>query len=177
MYSYNNLDGQTIPYHGSVSHSNQVNQSFYYSRNAKGKDRVASEDHNSYQQLIEQLENEIQELLTTSSNSKPKEIQSESELLEVLIKGYQEQREIIDNLQKKVDKLVTKSNPFVDVFKSLPANYPVNEVLLNGNFVTVSRFLNINLEGEIVHFSDEEGIITLNVNKVDGINWGRGHLG
>lgn len=136
----------------------KTNQSFYYS------------EHSKDSHLLTQLENELQQFVQTTNRN---DHFSESELLQALIEECREQKNRIKKLEKKVKSLSNES-PFKRVFESLPANYPVYEVLLNGCAVPTTRFLNT--EGELVHFSNEDSINSLHVNKIDGVRWGNGEL-
>ncbi|MCK0472469.1 hypothetical protein [Halalkalibacter sp. APA_J-10(15)] len=132
----------------------KANQSFYYS------------EHDNDCHVMTQLENELQQFVQTKNRNNHI---SERELLQALIEECREQRNRIKELEKKVN-ILSNVSPFKKVFESLPANYPVYEVMLNGCSVPTTRFLNT--EGELVHFSDEDNINSLHVNKIDGVRWG-----
>ncbi|WP_062049314.1 hypothetical protein [Bacillus sp. JCM 19034] len=144
---------KSLPY--LVNNDNmKANQSFYYSEHAKDR------------HVINQIEKELQQFI------QPPDINNQvtdSDLLQVLMEESREQRKRIKELETKV-KSLTNATPFKKVFESLPANYPVYEVLLNGCVVPTTRFLNT--EGELVHFSNEDSINSLHVNKIDGVRWG-----
>lgn len=65
-----------------------------------------------------------------------------------------------------------KNNQNVEeVLQSLPPNYPVGGIYLNGVFVPTFSFSN--LCDCIAYFTDDEGqIIAVNVKKIDGITFG-----
>lgn len=83
-----------------------------------------------------------------------------------------------DQVKENVDlkRELGKTNyngPFVELFKGLPSNFPINSILINGKNVDVTRFLNISSEGSIAHFTDELQVKTFDCNKIDGVHWGK----
>ncbi|WP_144553707.1 hypothetical protein [Peribacillus simplex] len=64
-------------------------------------------------------------------------------------------------------------NQFKDFFKTLPVNYPVGVVFLNGFPVEVSSFSNLNSDTGLAYFLDAEGqIAVLDTAKIDGLSFG-----
>ncbi|MCL7746120.1 hypothetical protein [Halalkalibacter alkaliphilus] len=144
----------------------QGNQSMYYSRGKTGK---KDDDFVT----LRELEHQLTDLLG-STNTEEEDVES---LFTQLVQDYKEQLDRSKELEKKQKNLPVYKSPFVPLFQTLPANFPVNEVLLNGAAVEVARFINISAEGTIVHFTDDESSMkSFDINKIDGIHWGREDL-
>jgi hypothetical protein len=121
-----------------------------------------------YEDMYNELHNNMKNTqyeLSTSSNDNEKKYNE-------LIQKLNEQVKINSELKKEI---ATKSykGPFVELFKGLPSNYPVDTIYINGKNVDVTRFLNISSEGNIAHFTDEMQIKTFDCNKIDGVQWGK----
>jgi chromosome segregation ATPase len=82
-----------------------------------------------------------------------------------------EQSKVNEYLKEQLHQLLNKKGPFVDLLKTLPVNYPVNTIFVNGIPVHVSKFLGINAQDNIVHFSDDKNLKMFDSNKIDGIKW------
>jgi hypothetical protein len=62
---------------------------------------------------------------------------------------------------------------FKDFFKSIPVNYPVGIIYLNGFPVEVANFSNLNSDTGLAYFVDVEGqIAVLDTAKIDGVSFG-----
>jgi DNA repair exonuclease SbcCD ATPase subunit len=82
-----------------------------------------------------------------------------------------EQSKVNEYLKEQLNQFLNKKGPFVDLLKTLPVNYPVNTIFVNGIPVRVSKFLGINAQDNIVHFSDDKNLKMFDPNKIDGIKW------
>ena len=62
---------------------------------------------------------------------------------------------------------------FERFFNSIPMNYPIGLVYLNGMAVEVARFSHLNSETGLAFFVDVDGVMTaLDINKIDGLGFG-----
>lgn len=110
-------------------------------------------------------EQQIQYELSTSTNEDDKKY---GELIQKL------NDQVKENLDLKRELVKTNyKGPFVELFKGLPSNFPIDSILINGKNIDVTRFLNISSEGSIAHFTDELQVKTFDCNKIDGVNWGK----
>jgi hypothetical protein len=57
----------------------------------------------------------------------------------------------------------------ISLFDSLPSNYPVKSIITKGTEVYVSFFIQYDDEQQLVYFSDDDTIITIECHKIDGI--------
>ncbi|PGT81057.1 hypothetical protein [Bacillus sp. AFS040349] len=89
-----------------------------------------------------------------------------------LIQKLNDQVKVNIDLKRELSNTNYKG-PFVELFKGLPSNFPIDSILINGKNVDVTRFLNISSEGSIAHFTDELQVKTFDCNKIDGVNWGK----
>ncbi|MDT8861054.1 hypothetical protein N0O92_12495 [Alkalihalobacillus sp. MEB130] len=138
---------------------NHSHQSMYYSR--------ANPVSKKEDELVKQLEKKLLDLLGSDED------ENESECHTLLLQKFKEESNENKEMRKKRDKEQLYESPFVQLFQSLPANFPVNEVLLNGIVVEVTRFINVSAESDIAHFSTEDNMKSFDINKIDGIHWGR----
>ena len=110
-------------------------------------------------------EQQTQYELSTSTNEADKKY---GELIQKL------NDQVKENVDLKRELIKTNyKGPFVELFKGLPSNFPIDSILINGKNIDVTRFLNISSEGSIAHFTDELQVKTVDCNKIDGVNWGK----
>jgi hypothetical protein len=57
----------------------------------------------------------------------------------------------------------------ISLFDSLPSNYPVKSIITKGTEVYVSFFIQYDDEQQLVYFSDDDIVITIECHKIDGI--------
>jgi hypothetical protein len=74
-------------------------------------------------------------------------------------------------LKEEIRSFSSPKGPFVSIFRSLPANYPVQSLFVSGTSIHVTRFLSINKENDIAHFTDETELKAVDCNKIDGVSW------
>lgn len=152
----------STPYLRNIFDEKTGNQRMYYS----GKNKP---NRKNGPNILKHFEQEVQKL----GKTKREKTLSEIEFVQLLIDAYESHENTIAELKGKLEKHSSKKSPFHELFKTLPPNYPVQEVLLNGVLVPVTRFLNINEQGDIAHFSEEDTIKSLSMDKIDGVYWGR----
>jgi hypothetical protein len=65
------------------------------------------------------------------------------------------------------------AHKFKEFFKSIPVNYPIGIVFLNGVPVEVATFSNLDADTGLAFFVDAEGQITvLDTAQIDGLAFG-----
>ena len=133
---------------------NQNNQRMFYSR-------AATKKLDTYKEMYEKLERQLTELVGTTDAKESEKVGYS------LVPGFNE-----EELLKKLEDRLWSRSPFVKLLQSLPPNFPVNLVYLNGVAIEVSRFVNVNTEDKVAHFSDDHTMQTFDVNKIEGIEWG-----
>lgn len=66
---------------------------------------------------------------------------------------------------------------FCELLKTIPPNYPVAAVYVNGKAIRVWSFSNICAKSCLAYFLDEDGlIVTINCFKIDGIAFGESEI-
>ncbi|WP_404332824.1 hypothetical protein [Mesobacillus maritimus] len=64
---------------------------------------------------------------------------------------------------------IEEKRVFISLFKSLSSNYPVKSILTNGTEIYVSFFLHYEDNEQLVYFSENDNIISIECDKIDGI--------
>ncbi len=116
------------------------------------------------------------------------EVANQNKLLQEFKQKRTEDEEHYSHLSKEVNELALRNNElkqrikgtinsngaFSHIFKDLPENYPLHSILVNGVVVDVTRFLNMNLEDNLAHFTDDLHVSTFDCQKIEGVKWGEG---
>lgn len=66
-------------------------------------------------------------------------------------------------------EVIEEKRGLISLFKTLPSNYPVKSIITNGTEVYVSFFIHYDDSQQLVSFSEDDEIITIKCNEIDGI--------
>lgn len=93
----------------------------------------------------------------------------EAEIFNQVLNYISEQKIFNQELKKQIDNLSNHKNSYREFLKTLPPNYPVNNILVNGTLIKTSNFININPKNDIAYFLDKEILKAIDSNKIDSI--------
>jgi hypothetical protein len=66
-------------------------------------------------------------------------------------------------------EIIKEKSGLISLFESLPSNYPVKSIITNGAEVYVSFFIQYKADQQLVCFSVEDNLITIECNEINGI--------
>lgn len=73
--------------------------------------------------------------------------------------------------QLKFEDLGNEKRPFRQLLQTLPPNYPVSTLFVNGLEINVSKFVEIVSATNIAYFIDGKTIKSIDSNQIDGMSW------
>ncbi|MBM7603033.1 hypothetical protein JOC75_001003 [Metabacillus crassostreae] len=77
----------------------------------------------------------------------------------------------IEKIEIQLMKMDEKSHPLCSILEKLPANYPVNTIYINGDFISVSHFISVDCKENLAIFSIDNMLINIDCSKIDGIRF------
>ncbi|WP_018921903.1 hypothetical protein [Salsuginibacillus kocurii] len=84
---------------------------------------------------------------------------------------FEEQSQINQELESKVEHMLKVSDPFMDILKTMPYNYPVHQIIISGSPVNVSKFVSLDTSNGIAYFLKDDELESVAVEKIDAIKW------
>ncbi|HEX6594322.1 MAG TPA: hypothetical protein VF095_07020 [Bacillota bacterium] len=126
--------------------------------------------HRTNEEIKDRLHHQEQVEQETSDqiNAVKSQVELQAEKIKELIVKHQL---LNKNLQLKLDDLVNEQSPFRQLLQTLPPNYPISNLFVNGLEIDVSKFIDIMSESNIAHFIGDKTIKSIDCNKIDGLIW------
>ncbi|QHS21885.1 hypothetical protein GWK91_02540 [Virgibacillus sp. MSP4-1] len=106
-------------------------------------------------------------------NSEVQSVHSEVQDVNAKVLDYQNQTDqrlqSYDERLQEMEDLYKDEHPYVQLLKSLPPNYPVRRLYVNGTIIPVTHFIRNDPSKGMAYFKNDNQIKTIDSEKIDGI--------
>lgn len=126
-------------------------------------EKQLSEHETLHDQHISQMESIRRQ--QTELNQLYNETQTKNE------KRLTEQQQINEKTAHRFPEPSEMNNPIISLFHSLPLNYPLKAIYLNGLKIDVSNYIKVEQKSRLVYFLNNKEVKTILSDKIDGIKW------
>ena len=133
---------------------------------------IARKQSYFFEEIMSRL-NDVHKREKVSINSQERILEMGNQLTDIM-EAQNRQRSLEYNEMKKLlQKLLEEKHNISSLLASLPPNYPMKKILLNGEKMHVDYFLFLNESSGIAYFSLDNEIVSVSIDKVEAIYWGR----